>query len=224
MGTNGPSRVGCPQAAGRCRGQPIVWSLVRDAPPPPPGAGVHRSPTNRGPYLDVRAQPVPGRRAVLKPDRQGAGAVPDDRDHGHLHDVRGGPGGADAEDLGLVAGLEQGDQAVQVDGAALGQPRGHLADRADAGQDLGEQHGELPGERRSLLEWQRVDIAGTGQGADRRGRLLAKGRPEFRHRHELDRGFLGRHALVILIRTDIPALGFARGEASLARRRQSGGP
>lgn len=56
-GPNGPSQVGYPQAAGRRPAQPIVWALVRDTPPPPHGAGVHRSPPNRGPYLDVRAQP-----------------------------------------------------------------------------------------------------------------------------------------------------------------------
>lgn len=53
----GPSHVGCPQAAGRPAAQPLVWALVRDVPLSPPDTDVHRSPSNRGPYLDVRAQP-----------------------------------------------------------------------------------------------------------------------------------------------------------------------
>ena len=80
--------------------------------------------------------------------RQPHGQRPDpgaDRhDEGHLDHVRGRLRRQHPLHPGALAVAEERQQPVQVDAAALGQPRQDLPDRPVAGQRLGQQHGELP--------------------------------------------------------------------------------
>jgi hypothetical protein len=114
---------------------------------------------------------------VLEPDGQGPGALADHRDDGHLDDVGRWPRGEHAQHPGPVPAAEERHQPVEVDGAALGQPRHQLPDRAGAGQPLDEQDRELAGERGALVKRERLGVTGFARLRAHR-LLLGKRRPE----------------------------------------------